>query len=150
MEDDTLYQIVKISEYLRSQKRISKVHCCEKDMWGNINQWMDTYIPRSQLLLIFFTEESKKSEACSKELKLAFKYDLTITPILGVGMNWKNFKEKSKEFGVDIANEFGLEYQFEDVEKFKKELYEYVMRVRKKIKEENKAKKKERKAKKRK
>jgi hypothetical protein len=116
-------------------------------MWGNINQWMDTYVPRSQLLLIFFTEKSKKSEPCKKELKLAFKYNLTITPILGKGMNWKNYKEESKELGVDIANEFGIEYNFEDVEKFKKELYEYVMRVKKKIKEDNKEKKRERKAK---
>lgn len=138
------YQISNLAKYLQKQKGIYKVDYCEEGMVGNIDDWMETRVPRSQLLIIFFTENSAYSKDCINELKLAFRHNINIMPILGKNMNWEQLKEKARELEININREFGMEFPFrnseiwnsEDSEKFYKNVYDYVMRVKKSLEEE--------------
>ncbi|MFX1497198.1 MAG: TIR domain-containing protein [Promethearchaeota archaeon] len=138
------YQISNLAKYLQKQKGIYKVDYCEEGMVGNIDDWMETRVPRSQLLIIFFTENSAYSKDCINELKLAFRHNINIMPILGANMNWEQLKEKARELEINISREFGMEFPFrnseiwssEDLKKFNKNVYDYVMRVKKSLEEE--------------
>jgi len=135
-KDDDEYQIKFLAKYLQKQKGILKVDYCEEGMVGNIDDWMETRVPKSQLLIIFFTENSADSEDCIKELKIAFSKNIHIMPILGGNMDWEKLKEKSKEIEINISREFGMEFYTEDSKDFNKKVYDYVMRVKKSLEEE--------------
>ena len=115
-------------------------------MVGNIDDWMDKTVPRSQLLIIFFTENSVESEDCIKELSLAFRHNIQIMPILGENMEWDDLDKKLEVFKV--SREFGKEFDPEDFGRFQEELYEYVLRVKSDLEEEIRGKKRPSKAKK--
>ena len=146
VKDFDKYQIGNLVKYLESQKGISKVHYCEVDMVGNIDDWMDKTVPRSQLLIIFFTKNSVESKDCIKELSLAFRHNIQIMPILGENMDWDDLDKKLEVF--KISREFGKEFDSENLSRFREELYEYVMRVRSDLEEEISEKKRSSKVKK--
>jgi hypothetical protein len=146
IKDFDKYQIGNLVEFLESQKGISKVHYCEVDMVGNIDDWMDKTVPRSQLLIIFVTENSVESKDCIKELSLAFRHNIQVMPILGENLKWEDLEKKLEVF--NISREFGKEFDSEDFGRFREELYEYVMRVKSDLEEEIREKRRYSKAKK--
>ena len=141
VKDFDEYQIKRLAKYLQRQKGVFKVEYCEEGMVGNIDDWMETRVPRSQLLIIFFTENSAVSTDCIKELKLAFRHNITIMPILGNSMSWEQLKEKAKELEINISRDFGMEFNSENLKSFNKSVYDYVMKVKKSLEKEIQGKK---------
>ena len=148
LKDFDKYQIADLVKYLESQKGISKVHYCEADMVGDIDDWMDKTVPRSQLIIFFSTKNSIDSKDCIKELRLGFKHNIQIMPILGENMKWEDLEMQWEDLELDISRQFGKEFNSEDFGRFREELYDYVIKVKSDLEEEIRGKKRPSKAKK--
>lgn len=136
VKDYAKYQIRDLAKHLESQKGISKVHYCEKDLVGNIDDWMEKTVPRSQLLIFFSTENSMKSDDCINEIILAIKHNIHIMPILGENMKWDDLEIKKGDLKIKLNRDFGKEFNSEDIGGFREELYEYIMEVKSDIENE--------------
>lgn len=148
MKDFDKYQISDLVKYLESQKGISKVHYCEADMVGDIDDWMDKTVPRSQLIIFFSSQNSIDSKDCVKELRLGFKHNIQIMPILGENMKWEDLEMKWEDLELDISRQFGKEFDSEEYGRFREELYDYIIKVKSDLEEEIRGKKRPSKAKK--
>ncbi|MHA2401117.1 MAG: hypothetical protein ACXADU_19800 [Promethearchaeota archaeon] len=69
-------------------------------------------VPRCQVLLFISTEKSLNSADCAKELGLARDGELTIIPILGVGLSWGDLQK------LDVHREIGANYDPMEFENF--------------------------------
>lgn len=140
--DFEVYKIKEIAEYLEKQKEISDVYYCEEDLVGNIDDWMKRTVPRCQLLIFFSSDNSLKSRDCMNELKLARKYNIQITPILGTNLRWEDLE------GLNINRELGMVYDPAEFDKFRKDLNNYVLKFKEDLEKEILEKKEGRKEKK--
>jgi len=125
VDDFKRYRINEIAKFLESQKEIGRVHYCEIDLTGNIDEWMRKTVPRCNFLIFLSTESSLNSDDCSTELALARSNNLQIIPILGVGVDWDELKK------LNIDREFGSTYDPMEFETFCNELYEHILRYKK-------------------
>jgi hypothetical protein len=112
VDDYSRYRINEIAQFLENQKGIRYVYYCEADLTGNIDAWMAKTVPRCQVLLFISTEKSLNSADCAKELGLARDGELTIIPILGVGLSWGDLQK------LDVHREIGANYDPMEFENF--------------------------------
>jgi len=117
------YNINKIAECLEKRPEINKVIYYEKDLVGSIKNFMRYQIPKCQVLIFVATSNALKSKACSFEIQTAIDYAIEIVPVLG-DLTWKKLKKHG------LNDNFGIEYNYEDLNAFCKELYDYIMKLR--------------------
>ena len=128
VKDLDKYEIEKIAEYLETQPEIYKVFYCERDLVGDIDQFMDEKIPISQLLLFIGTNQSVfKSEDCKHEIDVANKNDIGIIPIKTSEVNWEDLSS------LGLSRELGLEFIKEEIEEFLMNLYKYIKQYKRQI-----------------
>jgi len=139
IEDFNRYRIAEIAKYLESHPEINHVYYCEEDLTGNIDDWMKKTVPRCQLLIFFSTENSLNSEDCINELKIARKLNIQITPVLGVNLRWEDLEK------LNVNRELGQEFDPLEFDKFKNNIYDYIIKfvqdLEKEILEKKKSKK---------
>ena len=141
VDDFNKYRIAEIAKYLESHPEINHVYYCEEDLTGNIDDWMKKTVPRCQLLIFFSTENSLKSEDCMNELKIARKLNIQITPILGVNLGWEDLEN------LNVNRELGQEFDPMEFEKFKENIYNYIIKFAQDLEKEILEKRKSRKSK---
>ncbi|MBN1802271.1 MAG: hypothetical protein JW891_12240 [Candidatus Lokiarchaeota archaeon] len=116
-----------LSKYLEDQLEVQKAVYCERDLVSNIDEFMDQYIPKSQLTLFIATPTSINSKDCQYELSLSKEYGVEIVPIKSVEVSWA---ELSK---LDLNRALGLEVDFSNKEKFEEfcfSLYNYILQLK--------------------
>lgn len=127
VQEYTSYKIKDLAEYLENQAEINQVFFCEEDLKGNIDAWMKETVPKSHLLLFIGTKQSiYNSEDCSKELFLARKYNIEVTPIKGVDASWEDLTK------VGLSRELGFEFDAENFDKLCENLYKYICEFKRK------------------
>ena len=122
------YRIRELVEYLEKQKEISQVYFCEKDLSGNIDEWMLDAVQKCQLILFIGTQKSViNSPDCANELQLADKFSIPVIPIKGYDVNWPDLAE------INLSRELGLEFDKENFNAFCGDLYKYIENFKREI-----------------
>ncbi|MFW9948287.1 MAG: PQQ-binding-like beta-propeller repeat protein [Candidatus Odinarchaeota archaeon] len=129
-DDFNKYRIAEVAKYLKSHPEISHVYYCEEDLTGNIDDWMLKTVPRCQILIFFSSERSLNSQDCINELKLARKFNIEVIPVLGVNLKWEDLEK------VNINRELGQEFDPMEFEKFKENIYKYLVKFASDLKKE--------------
>ncbi|MFX1236985.1 MAG: hypothetical protein ACFE8P_04620, partial [Promethearchaeota archaeon] len=102
--DYEYFQIDKISEYFVEDANIYNAFYCERDLRGDIDNFMNETMPECHILIFFGTQKSfYNSPDCAHELDLANKYNIPIIPIKGRGVELEALKSK---FGTNDIFEF--------------------------------------------
>lgn len=129
-DDFNKYRIAELAKYLKSHPEISQVYYCEEDLIGNIDDWMLKTVPRCQLLIFFSSERSLNSQDCINELNLARKFNIEVIPVLGVNLKWEDLEK------VNINRELGQEFDPMEFDKFKENIYTYLVKFASDLKKE--------------
>ena len=87
------YKIEQLARYLEKNKEISKVFFSEKEIHGDIDDWMEKNVPLCQVLMYVATKKSLKSEGCHHEIQVALENDLEILPIVGEDIELSDLKQ---------------------------------------------------------
>lgn len=127
VDDYNRYRINEIAQFLENQKGIRYVFYCESDLTGNIDAWMAKTVPRCQLLLFISTEKSLNSVDCTTELNLARDNELTIIPVLGVGLSWGDLEK------LNVHREIGAAFDPMEFEEFCSKLYQQIQIYKKSL-----------------
>ncbi|MBN1801252.1 MAG: TIR domain-containing protein [Candidatus Lokiarchaeota archaeon] len=136
-DDQELYRIIDLSVYLENREEIYEVFVCEEDLIGDIQEFMDEKVPRSQLLIFIGTNNSIKSSACQHEIALAISNDIEIIPIKGLDLTWTDLNQidlTDENLGYfDLGNKKGIEFSSNNFESFCENLYEYIKKYKREI-----------------
>ncbi len=127
MADFKEYLIEDLAMYLKNQPGISQVYYCEEDLVGNIDDWMKMTVPRCQILILIATRRSLNSPDCLKEISLARKHNIQITPILGKDIEWRDLED------LNISRELGRVFNLERFDRLCKDLYNYIIKYKQKL-----------------
>ncbi|TFF98554.1 MAG: hypothetical protein EU547_01145 [Promethearchaeota archaeon] len=128
VDDYNYFHIKEVSNYLEMQDEIYEAFYCEEDLIGNIEDFMNEKIPKSQLLLFFASEKSINSSIdCKHELELAKIHDIQIIPIKGENIDWDDLKE------INLSREIGKEFNDENIHSFCEDLYDYIKKFKREI-----------------
>ncbi|MHA1279230.1 MAG: TIR domain-containing protein, partial [Candidatus Helarchaeota archaeon] len=127
MADFKEYLIEDLAMYLKNQPGISQVYYCEEDLVGNIDDWMKMTIPRCQILVLIATRRSLNSPDCLKEINIAQKHNIQITPILGKDVEWRDLED------LNISRELGRVFNVERFDRLCKDLYNYIIKYKQKL-----------------
>ena len=126
--DFDYFQIVDLVDFLEQQDEIYQVIFCEEDLAGNIDEFMEENIPKSQLILFFASNNSVfNSEDCTYELELAKRNKIQIIPIKGKGIKWEDLQK------VGLSRELGLKFNKEYFNPFCEKLYQYILEFKRNI-----------------
>ena len=136
VNDFESYRIEQLAKYLESQKEISHVYYCEEDLIGDIDDLMMKTVPKCQLLIFFSSNNSLNSADCIMELRLALKHNIQVTPILGIDMDWKDLELKWEDLKLDLSRQLGKEFNPDEFDKFNKDLYSYILKVKQDLEKE--------------
>ncbi|MHA2283697.1 MAG: leucine-rich repeat domain-containing protein [Promethearchaeota archaeon] len=120
------YRIKELAEYLEQQPEINQVYFCEEDLKGNIDVWMAETVPKSHLLLLIGTKQSKFSKDCTEEIRLARVNNIPIIPIKGLDVSWEELEK------IGLSREFGFEFDEKIFEKLCADLYKYICEYKRK------------------
>ncbi|TXT58312.1 MAG: hypothetical protein BAJALOKI1v1_1690003 [Promethearchaeota archaeon] len=127
VEDFEKHNLIEIITFLEAQPEIYEVMYCERDLTGNIDQFMRDNVPKSNLLLFFATKKSVfDSIDCKTELELARENDIEIIPIKTAEVNWEDLSK------VGLNRELGREFN-QNLDIFKEELYDYLKKFKRNI-----------------
>ncbi len=120
VEDFNRFKLQDLINFLESQSEIYEVLYCERDLTGNIDQFMRENIPKSNLLLFFATKKSVfDSKDCQTEIKFARENDIEIIPVRTDEVNWDDLNN------VGLKRELGKDYNT-NLDYFGDELYKYI------------------------
>ncbi len=126
--DNNPYRLDEIERFLERCPGIYEIFCCEKNLVGDIDKFMQEYIPKSQLFLFLATKNSIfKSKDCKYEIELARKQNLEIIPIKTSDVSWEDLAV------VGLSREFAIKYDPSKFDEFCDKLYQYISRIRKTI-----------------
>ena len=121
------YGLNNFVKFLEEQAEIDQIFYCEKDLKGNIDVFMNEYVPKSNLILFIATNKSIfNSQDCLHELKLAKSLRIPIIPIKGYDIEWDDLASQN------LNREHGLEFQPSDSFKFYKTIYNYIKQYKRK------------------
>ncbi len=122
------FRIKEISKHLEAQDEIYRAYYCEQDLKGNIDDFMNDYVPKCQLLLFFASNKSVyDSVDCAHELELARKHNIQIVPLKGKDVDWGALST------VNLSRELGFEFNEENFEEFCKEMYDYILQFKRDV-----------------
>jgi len=112
-------QIIALAQNLEERDEIYKVIYCERDMSGNIDDFMRENVPKCQVLLFIATDGSINSNDCQTELELARNNKLMIVPIKGSKIEWEDLAK------LDLNRVLGFPFSTEDFNGLCDLLYNY-------------------------
>ncbi len=128
VNDEDKYHIEELSQFLENQPEVYKVIYCERDLIGNIDEFMEENIPKCQLLLFLATNQSVfKSHDCKYEIKIANQHSVEILPLKSNELSWNDLEH------LNLNREFGKEFNLDKFDEFCFELYEYIKEFKRKI-----------------
>ena len=123
--DYEMFRVAEIDQYLEQQEEINEAFHCEEDLVGNIDNFMNEYVPRSQMILFFATKKSVyHSPDCKKEINLARQNSIEIIPIKGPDLGWNELE------ALDLHRDFGLEFSADNFDEFLPQLYELIIKIK--------------------
>ncbi|MFX1294137.1 MAG: DUF99 family protein, partial [Promethearchaeota archaeon] len=136
-DDQTSYRILDLRNYLLQRSEIYEAFICEKDLVGDIQEFMDEKVPQSHLLLFIATHNSINSKACQHELALALTHSIEIIPLKGTDIDWADLNRidltnEGKDY-FDLSLKKGFEFNIDRFDAFCDELYEYVKQFKREI-----------------
>jgi hypothetical protein len=123
-------RLEELGAYLESQLEIDNTYLCERDLSGNIDGFMDKFVPKSQLVLFIATPTSVNSKDCGYELELSREYAVQVVPIKAKELDWGDLAK------ISLNRELGMECDFGDDEKFNEfcdNLYDYIKQLKRQI-----------------
>lgn len=112
-------QIEALAQNLEERDEIYKVIYCERDMRGNIDEFMRENVPKCQLLLFIATDASINSKDCQTELELARNNNLRIVPIKGQKLGWNELAK------LDLNRVLGFPFSTDNFNGLCDMLYNY-------------------------
>lgn len=120
------FHIKEIAEYLESQEEINNVYYCEDDLVGNIDHFMEKYVPDSDILVLFGSRNSiYNSEDCEKEIKLAKENEKLILTVKGDDIGWSDFSK------YKLERDKGIDWRGEDkFSEFLEDLYNEILKLK--------------------
>ena len=122
------YKIKELASFLGQQKEVYETFFCERDMVGDIKRSMQKNIIQSQILVFIATHKSVfESEDCKFELEEARRNGVEVIPIKGEDISWEEMKS------VGLSSTKGLNFDGDQFEVFKNELYKYILQYKRKI-----------------
>ena len=126
--DFETYNIKQLSDFLEKQKEVYQAYYCESDLMGNIDDFMNDYLPRSQMVVFIATQKSVfNSPDCAHELDLARKMAIQIIPIKGNDVTWEDLGK------IGLDRELGMEFEMENFDGFSQKMYQYVLDYKRNI-----------------
>ncbi|TFF85364.1 MAG: hypothetical protein EU551_04180 [Promethearchaeota archaeon] len=123
-------RLEELGAYLEAQLEIDNAYLCERDLSGNIDGFMDKFVPKSQLVLFIATTTSVDSKDCGYELQLSQEYAVQVIPIKAKELDWGNLAK------IGLNRELGIECDFSDDDKFNEfctNLYDYIKQLKRQI-----------------
>jgi len=137
--DQDQYQVIDLEKKLEDSDIIHEVYICERDLVGNIWEFMTENVLKSHLLLFIATNNSIVSEACQYELSLAKRYGVEILPIKGNDINWRDLNHidlnEYKQGYLDLSKpKEKVEFNSENFDNFFDILHEYIKKNEPKLK----------------
>lgn len=106
-----LFHIEEIARYLKNQDQINNVYYCEEDLVGDIDTFMERYVPESDILIFFGSQNSiYNSKDCEKELKLAEDNNKLIIPIKNDDIQWSDFSKYNLDRKKGIEWKGGVKF----------------------------------------
>lgn len=120
-------QIYALAENLEEREEVYKVIFCERDMRGNIDEFMTENVPKCQLLLFIATDGSINSKDCQTELEIAKNNKLKIVPIKGSKIGWKELAK------LDLNRVYGFPFSTEDFNSLCDMLYNYFWKYKRDV-----------------
>ena len=136
-DDQVRYQVLDLRNNLLERAEIYQALICEKDLVGDIREFMDENIPQSHLLIFVATRNSINSEACQHELALALTHDIEIIPIKGIDIEWADLSRidltKEGKGYFDLSSKKDFEFNVERFDQFGDELYQYILQFKRDI-----------------
>ncbi|MFX1256054.1 MAG: leucine-rich repeat domain-containing protein [Promethearchaeota archaeon] len=123
-------RLKELGAYLEAQLEVDIAYLCERDLSGNINGFMDKFVPKSQLVLFIATPNSVNSKDCGYELQLSREYGVQVVPIKAKELDWGDLTK------IGLNRELGMECDFNDKEKFDEfctSLYDYIKQLKRQI-----------------
>lgn len=115
------YKIKQLSEFLEQKKEVYQAYYCESDLVGNIDDFMNDYLPRCQMVVFIASQKSVfNSPDCAHELDLARKMAIQIIPIKGSDVTWADLGK------IGLDRELGMEFEMDNFDGFSEKLYHYV------------------------
>ena len=119
--DFETYKLKQLSEFLENQKEIYQAYYCESDLTGNIDDFMNDYLPRCQMVIFIATQKSVfNSPDCAHEFDLAKKMAIQIIPIKGNDVNWEDLAK------IGLDRELGMEFEMDNFDGFSQKLHQYI------------------------
>ncbi|MFX1499694.1 MAG: hypothetical protein ACFFDH_01875 [Promethearchaeota archaeon] len=126
--DFETYKVKQLSEFLEQQKEVYQAYYCESDLVGNIDDFMNDYLPRCQMVIFIATQKSVfNSPDCTHELELARKMAIQIIPIKGRDVSWEDMVK------IGLNRELGMEFEMDNFDGFCQNLYQYVYNYKRNI-----------------
>lgn len=136
-DDQVRYRVLDLRNYMLERAEIYQALVCEKDLVGDIQEFMDKKIPESHLLLFIATCNSINSEACQHELALALTHNIEIIPIKGFDIEWDDLNQinltKEGKGYFDLSTKKGFEIDVEHFDQFCDALYQYILQFKRDI-----------------
>jgi len=122
--DKKIYKINEIANILGKQPKIAEVLYWEKDVDGDIIDYMNYNLERCDILLLFCSENTKYSNPVELEWKSAVAQEKPIIPIF----------TRIKHVPPLLLSMRGFEYVFEDITFFSQEIYKMIIdRINRKL-----------------
>jgi len=125
--DFNIFKIREISEYLEQHDEIYKALYCEEDLIDDIDNFMNKYVPESQILIFFASQISLNSTDCRHEIDLAKHLGVNIIPIKG-NVEWRDLEI----FEINRIKGFEFPKRYEEIDKLKQDLLEYILKFKQK------------------
>ncbi len=121
-----LFHIEEIAGYLKNQDEINNVYYCEEDLVGDIDSFMERYVPESDILIFFGSKNSiYDSKDCEKEIKLAKDNEKLFITIKSDDIEWPDFSK------YNLERIKGIEWRGEDkFSEFLSELYKEILKLK--------------------
>ncbi len=135
--DQDTFRVIELDQNLEGRDEIYNVYICEKDLVGDIREFMDEMVPQSQLLLFIATSNSIKSEDCLHELALALTHKIEIIPIIDPDMEWEALNQidltaEGKGF-FDLGEKKGFKFDLNNFTSFCDDLYDYILQFKREV-----------------
>ncbi|MHA1729852.1 MAG: hypothetical protein ACTSWY_14145, partial [Promethearchaeota archaeon] len=117
-----------LADFLELQEEVYMTFYYELDMVGDIKKSMQRNIQQSQILLFIATHRSVfESQDCKFELEEAKKHGVEVIPIRGDDISWSEMKN------VGLSSTLGMDFNVNEFDEFKKNLYDYIKLYKREI-----------------
>jgi len=121
--DYELFRIKEIAEFLEQHDEIYKVYYAERDLVGNIDEYMNEMILESDILIFFGSKHSINAIDCIYEINNAQKFNIELIAIKGESINWKDLTN------IGFSRKTGFQFDVSNVDYLCENLYKYICEI---------------------